>query len=444
MPPTSLDSRDVMEKGCRESSRSDRHGPRTATFEMRFPSRLWILRSFLLAVIGLLPEAVLGQTGWFIEPSLSVIHMHDDNIFYDDIEPEDDRITRASPAIYTGYHSSRTNLSARYSVDAERYRVHSELDSDNAREYGELDYSQEAGSLLTLSANSTYIETRTPGELAPDTGLGLELGRATAKRVTFSPAAVYRLSPVTVGSTRYSFVRDELDGGIDSDIHTLSQDFDRRLNRRDILSYGYRYEQFEFGVQEPFDAHTVLFGGTRRLTSNTAVTLIGGVRYAEDSLDPDVTASVFHEFDSGSLEVSYERRETTLIGLSGTATTQGLTGTFVQAFGESTEIRLSSSAYTNRLGDQVADAYMVNFEATYQLARYLTLVGAYGYNSQRGGLEDVFVDDIERNRAWIGFVIAAPAREDPPTRRQGKRISPIGRDEMEPGGQTELPEVDER
>lgn len=375
-------------------------------FRDRFSRRVSL--ALILAGSMLLPEPVLGQSGWFAEPSFSMMQIYDDNIFFSDLQAEEDKIVRLGPAVNTGYRSVPLTLDGHFSVDAERYWRHPELDSDLARKNAEVNVDYRVNSVLTLSADSSYIETQTPGELTPETEL--ELGRARAERLAFGSGALYRFDSVTTGAVRYDFSRYELADGIDSEVHVLRLNLDRRLSRRDAIGFDYRFDGFRFDTAESVDAHTVLFRASRELTPRATVSLGGGPRFFEGEIDPELSASWRYKLERGQVEMTYEKSQTIVIGRPGTTVVEGIGAAFNYSFGAYSEMRIASSMQSSRFGGLEADVFSLDFEVSHRITRYLTLVGVYGYSSQDGNLDTPSFGEITRNVAWLSLVVAPPPR----------------------------------
>lgn len=389
------------------------------------------LISLLICAIAALPQDANAQSdsGWLFKPSLLAALANDDNVFFEPENPRDDTVLRLSPAFETGYRSAPTAFNAYYTLDAHRYDRFSALDDDQAREHAELNFSHEATPLLTLLADTSYTETEAPGELDPQSGL--ELGRARAERFFFSPGAVYRFNRVTTGSASYSFNRDEVSGATGSDAHILSLRTDRLLSRRDTLSLGYRAESFEFEDGGGVDMHVLLAGGTRRFTPQTSLTLLAGPRFREDGatdedeVDPEAAAVLLHEFSRGDFSLTYFRSQTAVIGVAGTATTQSLRAALVWPFGNDVGLRVESGFVNSELRGLEADGLTGDIEVAWRLGDYLSLIGAWEFNSQRGSLETPGFGEIDRNVVWIGLVIAPPVRTDSAWWRRERATSTV-------------------
>jgi hypothetical protein len=383
-----------------------------------------------------------AQSDLYATPSLAVAEIYDDNLFFSSSAPQEDRILRLSPAIDAGYRSAPMTVHGRYTFDAERYARHPELDDNQVREHTALDFRYEATRLLTLSADASYLKTQTPGELTPETGL--EFGRARAERFFFSPSLVYQFDRLTAGTTTYRFTRDKLAGGIGSDTHIAMFDLDRRITSRDTASFGYRFEQFRFDAGDTVTAHVLLVGGTREFTPRTAATVLAGPRFSDGSTDPEVSASLFHKLDQGVLGLAYTRSETTVIGRTGTATTETLGATLGYSLGSSIEIRAAPSFLSSTLGGLQADVFIMNLEVGYRIARYLTLIGSYEFSTQHGSLTAPGGGEITRNVVLLGLVIAAPRRTDPDPESRPRVLTPSTLSGEPPPTRTRLKLEEER
>ncbi len=367
-----------------------------------------IAARLILAGGGLLPGVALADSGLFAAPSIAVEEVHDDNLFAAPSQPQADRFLRVSPAIEAGYRSVPMSLRGLYTFDAERYTRHPELDTNRAREHSALDFRYEPTSSLTLLADAGYIKTLTPGELTPETGL--QFGRARAESLTFSPSLVYRFNHVDTGTATYRFTRNKLAGEVGSDTHTAVFDIDRRLAERDTASFRYRYDQFRFDTGDTVNAHTLLGGGTHELTPQTAVTVLGGPRFSEGSVDPEVSATLSHKLERGELGLAYTRSQTAVLGVVGPVDTEALSATLSYSIGSSIELRAVPAYLSSKHNGLRARVSAMDLEAGYRIARFLTLIGSYQFSSQRGSIDAPGFGDISRNVVLLGLVVAAPER----------------------------------
>lgn len=365
-----------------------------------------IANRLIFAWAGIVPGLAMAESGVFVAPSVAVMEVYDDNLFFSPSNPERDFISRISPAIGVGYRSVRTDVHGRYALDAENYARHPELDSSRAREHATLDLTHDATRSLTVAMNAAYIKTRIPGELSAETGL--EFNRARAERITLGPSLAYELDRLTAGTVSYGFSRDSVAGGIGSDTHIAALDLGRRVSRRDTANAAYRFGQFRFETGDSISSHTILVGGARDLASQTVVSGMVGPRFSEGSINPEGSISLLYKLDRGELSLAYTHTETTVLGLSGTATTASVGATLAYTFGPSIEMRMAPGFHSSKHGDRRARVFFVNLEAGYRFARYLTLIGSYQFSAQRGALTASASGEIDRNVALLGIVVAAP------------------------------------
>jgi hypothetical protein len=383
---------------------------------LRFHTIRGLIPLLLCLASSLVPQQACAQSdsGWLAKPSLMAAFADDDNVFFSQTDPQDDKVLRVSPAIEAGYRTAPTAFNAYYMLDALHYDRFSELDDNTARQHGELNFSHEATTRLSVLVDSSYTETETPGEIDPISGL--ELGRVRADHFYFSPGAVYQFNRTTTGSVSYSLSSEDVAGGIGSDTQALALHADKLINRRDTLSFGYRAESFDFDDGDSVDMQVLLAGGTRRFTPQTSVTLLVGPRFWKDGddneVDPEVAAGFLHEFIRGDFSVTYARSQTAVIGIGSTATTQNLNVALVYPFGTDLGLRLETGYIASELRGLEADSVVTDAELAWRLDDYLTLIGSYEFNSQRGSLDTPDFGTIDRRVVWIGLVIAPPVRTD--------------------------------
>jgi hypothetical protein len=363
----------------------------------------------------------MAQSGFFATPSLSLAEVYDDNLFFTPSQREEDFISRLSPAIEAGYRSAALTLLGRYTLDAESYAQHSELDTTRARTQAAMDFRYQPTRLLTLSADLNDTKTQMPGELNLETGL--QLGRARAERLSIAPAAAYRFGPLTAGTAAYTFTRDKLEGGMGADTHTAALSLDRRISQRDTMSLAYTFRQFLFDGQDTTTAHVVTLGGTRAITPQTTVSLVGGPRFSEGSIDPEVSASIRHVRKRGELSLNYARSQSTVIGQAGAVATETFGATAAYLLGPSWEIQAAPSFLSSRRGALQADVYRMNLATSYRITKSLSLNGSYQFNSQRGSLDIASGEEItRRNVVLLSIVVASPSRTD--SALQPKELAP--------------------
>jgi len=362
----------------------------------------------VLAVGGLLPRGVVAQSDFFAAPSISVAGIYDDNLFSTPSQPQRDFILRVTPALEAGYRSVPLMIQGRYDVDAEAYDRHSELYAAHAREQAAMDVRYQPAYPLTVAADANYIETQKPGELNLDTGL--EGGRARAEHYSFHPSIAYRFDPRTAGTTSYSFTRDKVADGIETDTHTVTLSADRKLSPQDTASLGYVFREFLFDGQDNVTSHALMFGGTHAFSPRTAATFLGGPRYSDGSVDPEVSASVRHALDAGELSLAYGRSESTAIGQVGAVKTESLGAAAVYSLGRSIDVRIAPDRFSNQRGDLRANVYRVSVDVRYRVDNSVSLTGSVRSSVQKGNLDAANDDRISRNVIMIGVVVTSAER----------------------------------
>jgi hypothetical protein len=378
------------------------------------------LRGFVEKLIFLwgvvLPNGVNAQSGYFAAPSLSLAGVYDDNLFSSISQPEQDRFLRLSPGIEAGYRSAPLTFKGTYTLDAEAYANHPELDSSRARAQASMDLQYRPTRLLTLAAEGSYTKTQRPDELNVDTGL--DIGRVRAERSFIGPSASFRFDPATVGTAAYRFTRDKLVDGIGTDTHTATLGVDRRITPRTTASVGYAVHRFVFEGEERTTSLVFTFGGTHEFTPRTTVTVLGGPRVSEGSIDPEISVSLRRTLKRGSLSFDYARTQSTVIGQAGAVDTRSLRATAEYSFGPSLEIRAAPGYQSSTRGGFRTDVYRVNLETRYRITKSLSLFGSYEFGLQRGILDAPGDEEIARNVVLLGIVLASPSPIGP---RRGAR-----------------------
>lgn len=356
---------------------------------------------------GPVANDAVAQSGFYVTPSVSVTQVYDDNIFATASRPEDDYITRVTPALESGYRAERLTVNGRLSVDAEAFAEHDELSSSQARRHAAFDFSFEPTRRFTLEATAGYTRTNRAEELSPDTGL--ELGRTEVERISLGPSAEYRFDARTTGTGGYMFTREELGTGARIHTHAASFQLERRVTRRDSGSVGYTFRRFLFEGDDNVSAHLMSFGWTRELTPRTRLVLHGGPRFSGGEVDPEGSASLHYRLERGELSFTYARGLATVLGEAEPAETTSYSGSLRYDVSRSFELSATPSFHSVTSGGAEADVYRLNLDAHYRLNRYLSFVGAWQFSLQKGTLGGSS-GEIERNVLWVGLVLSYPPR----------------------------------
>jgi hypothetical protein len=374
----------------------------------------------------LLPTAGWGQqeVGWTITPSFALSEVFDDNIFSvaTNSRPKSDFITRVTPGLQAGYYSIPLTLFAQYAFDAEVYAKHPELNDAQLRRQATAQVKYLPIRPLVLSLTGSYRQTETPQDLNLTTGI--ESARSRARSYNVAPSFNYEIDPLTSVNGQYSYTQDKRAGGTKTDTNTASIDLKRRLGRQDTGGVAYTYRHYKFDQQEAISStegsttksHVGSLTWSHEFTPLTSFTLQGGARVSEGTVNPEVSAAIQHRLQQGQLSFTYARSQTTAIGLGGTNDTE--------SFGASASyqpIRFLSLSATpsysrNQRQNDESRVYGLGLSATYQMARWLNLVGSYRFSFQEGIFSDTTGGhtnrNILRNVAFLQLVVRYPYRLD--------------------------------
>lgn len=373
--------------------------------------------ALVLVLAGCTSGGPTAQAGFFATPSLSLAEIYDDNLFLSESQPEDDFVSRLSPAIEAGYQSVPLTLKARYVLDAEYYAQHPELDTSRARTNAAMESRYQPTRLLTFSADASYTKTQRPGELNLETGV--ERMRAQAERLSLGPSVAYRFDPLTAGTAAYAFTRDRLADAVETDTHTAALRFNRRMSARYTASLAYTFREFRFDQADTTASQALTLGGTYAFTPQLLATVLAGPRFFEESVDPEVSASLRHMQKRGEFSLNYTRSQSTLIGLAGAVDTRTLGATAAYTLGPSLTILAAPSFAASTRAGLEAEVYRMNLEANYRITESLSCIASYQFSSQRGSVDTPGDVEINRNVVLLGIALGQPTRMEAALRTQG-------------------------
>lgn len=346
--------------------------------------------------------------GFYLTPSFSIAEEYNDNILATHADRKKDFITRMSPGLLAGYESTPFTLLGGYGFDGEIFAQHSSLNEAMARQKATLETRYLPTRLLTLALKGEYTETQTPRELNVATAIAG--GRVRAQRFAVDPSVAYRFDPLSTGTVGYSFGKDEIRGGVTTDTHTGRFGFERRITPRDLGSIEYRFSQFSFGGRDETKAYTIQPGWTHDFTPLTSVTLKAGPRFSSGSVDADVSASIRHKLEAGEIGLLYARSQTTVVGESGTATSDSVSLPIRYKFLPRFEAGLLPSFSRTTRSSFETKVYGMKLDGTYEITKWLSLVASYEYRLQKGVLATAGTalrrhDDIPNNILFLKLEI---------------------------------------
>lgn len=360
--------------------------------------------AILAAGVGGFPLAAAAQSATYLSPSFAAGRVHDDNIFGSAVQPQGDYLWRFSPALQAGYRSDTLSLDGIFTFDVERYSAHRQLDSNQARKNAALDLKYRASPRLDLSVDGAYAKTNTPNELSM--AAGLQLGRAAAAVYSLQPAVTYRFSPLTSGTASYSFTRETLEPGIDSDIRNATFTLSHALDERNSANLNLVGSDYAFSQGGESTSHALLAGWVHDFSPQTSLSLQAGPRVTDGTRSTDVLASLRQTDEHGEWSLAYGRTRATVIGIPGTVDMRIATGTLVYWPSKSLRLELLPAIISDRAAGSKVSVYELQLRASYSLSQTVSLVGWYQADVQRGVLNSPVDEDIARHVAFVGLVFS--------------------------------------
>ena len=317
-----------------------------------------------------------------------------------------DVIARVTPSIDADIRSKRVTIAGRFSLDAERFAANPALSALQARRFGSLDARFRWQPRLTISGEGSFLTTTMPGELNAVSGLVLARGRAS--RVAFSPSVSYRLSPRTESSVKYAFAQDRLESAAAMTASSAVAGVSHRVSRRNVARVDYDVRRFAFAPGDVRHSQALSIGWTFAVARGYSLSLSAGPRVGDGDVAPEYSAAVTYRATVVDLAMSYNRVQTTLIGLSGTADAE----TFATSatVGRPTGLRLRVTPAVMKTSQNEFDARVVRvgIGGSYPLTPFLALDVAYDATLQRG---DVYVHTatrIARHLTAVSLVLTPP------------------------------------
>lgn len=361
----------------------------------------WFILAILFEVF--VPTAALAQAGYYVTPSFSFTETYNDNILLTPSNGKGDFISRFTPGILAGYESAPLTLLGGYNFDGEIFAHNTDLNAAMARQNASLDFKYLPTQLLTLALKGDYTETLAPREL--NVLSGIAGGRARANHFLLDPSMAYRFDPLTKGTVGYTFTKDRLSGGVTTDTHVGKIGLDRRITPRDTASLEFTYRQFVFDMDETARSYAIVPGWTREITPLTSFTLRAGPRFSSGSADPEVLASIRHRLKEGALSLAYTRSQATAVGTAGALKTDSVALVAKYRLLPLLEVSATPSFSSNTSSGSEAKVYRMKLDATYEMTKWLSLVGSYEYYLQKGILGVRRHDeDISQNVVLFGLV----------------------------------------
>lgn len=371
---------------------------------------------FLVALAAPCTPA-LADSNTYVTPSFSVGRGYDDNLFFTPTNEKSDSFWRFSPALEAGFESESLALGGYYTVDAERYAEFKDLDSNVARRNGALKLKYQATQRLQLLLDGNYISTNTPSEISP--GTGLAIGRARAKVYSVAPSLTYEYSALTTIGAGYRDVRQVLAGSPDTDLRSTMLRLSRQLGDRDTLHAHFTNDIYDFDTFGSVTSRAFTLGWAHAATANTSFSIAAGPRDTEGDISAELSASLRHALESGTVSIDYFRTQTEVLGQPAPVDAHIFSILVDYALNPAIDIQVAPSVVRNSVNASDADVYRLNLHGRFKLSDMLSLIGSYQYNLQKGvlgGASDVRISD---NVIYVGVAFTFhPSQSDIFKKRQ--------------------------
>jgi hypothetical protein len=341
-----------------------------------------------------------------IVPSFGTSVVFDDNVYHRPAAESDVSI-RFSPRLDAVRLTDRLDLSGRLELDADRFARHQELTTAAAREAATFDLRYSASRRLSLTADASFTATETPADLNALTAL--TPGRARARRLLLHPSAAYsfgsgRGAELTV---TYLLTADTLEGGVGATTQTASASVDRLVSARDGLRAEYVEQHFLFDTGQAAASRALTAEWTRDMDRRLTLTLRGGPRVTAGVLAPELWASARRALRAGSVSLSYQQTQTTLIGLAGIARTRSASASVDRAIGPRVTLRGMSAVVETRQANLPSRAFRVSGSCDWRFTPRLTFAAGYDTDLQHGNLYAAqSAQRIRRNLVTVKVVVS--------------------------------------
>jgi hypothetical protein len=352
--------------------------------------------------------------GWLsITPTFTLSGEYNDNVFSDNEDRKSDFIIGFTPGVTVSAQRPRYRLLAGYYTSGQLSTRDGDFDFGKShRLFGNFSYQLAPQVQFTLT--EAFVKDQDSN--AVTTG-GASVGRRDSLRNTLTPRLRWQATPSTglgvlASYTILRFTGDESDRGRDSDTYRLGVDADHRFTARLRGMIDFTAAFFDFEDEPSARTYTLRPGLVYDVTQTLRASVRAGPSFVDRDGDwdvrPAVSAALMQAFKFGSLGVGYDRVVT--------AETAGLTErqSFFAALTVPTLVRglqLSFIPRYNIIERDLADSddtegnnLTLNLRATYQIARNISLIGAYTFFRQR---EDRGTD-IDQNRVFLGVQYAFP------------------------------------
>ena len=390
----------------------------------------------LLGVVSLLTLAAAAQAQQAVTllPSLTLSTTSDSNVLSSNRAPQPDVVERLTPGLRINGRSRLWTLAAGFTVDAERYERHPELNDTLARQLADGLFIR-TGRTVTFRTTALYLATNAPQEINLQTGPSLSVARGPATELAATPSIVARVSARTsltaeLELSRTAFRMTGLDISTASTILTrgATAGVSRRVSPSNDVQVQFQERRFDFtsdladaGIPRAEVIHAVLLGWTYGAARPTSLSITGGPRLSRGLVQPEVAMSLRHRIRSGEFALNLSSTAQPAVGETGTLDVHRLTARLMGRPGRRLELRLEpgTARQSSRSSGLRAATYLLNTGGTVMVASWLSLDAAFQGVWQRGTLPLSGRQDYDRRVFTVRAIvpgsrpIATPVRTAP-------------------------------
>jgi hypothetical protein len=220
------------------------------------------------------------------------------------------------------------------------------------------------------------------------------------------------VTPLTMGTSTYSYTQASQEGGTSNSAHQVRLGVSHQFTLIDTGNLDYILSIFSDSESSSSTSNAVTLGWTRQLTPQTMASVSGGPRFSGGGVSPEINASLSHEFKAFENRVqaslTYTRSQGFVIGQSGTVNTEVLSGgiMFEPIRSLQVNVRGGVARLTGGTGPDTT-TYGTNVGVSYLIYKWLSARAAYSYS-----LQDQTGGNISHNVISFGFDATYPIRID--------------------------------
>jgi predicted porin len=362
--------------------------------------------------------------GWLtLTPTFTLGMAYNDNVDLTSDDKHSDFILGLTPGVTVAIQRPGFRLLGGYQVSGEVY-----LDETDRSDFGKeqnffADLFYQVSPSVTFTLSDQFVYSRDSNSI---TSGGVSVGFQDAFRNTLAPRLRWQATQTTGVSLAASYTLIRFTGGgegdsadeseQDSDTYRLSLGADRRLTPRLNGIVNFEVAHFDFERESSGWTYTPTVGIGYDVTRTLRASVTGGAtildRDGDTTVSPAWRVALTQAFKFGSFQFGYDRsvvaetiglsdRQAIFASLSIPTLLRGLRLDFTPRYIiADTDVSDTSSGNEDRKEKTLT----LSLQATYQIARNISLIGSYTFFRQTSNREG----DIDQNRVFLGVQYAFP------------------------------------